>query len=385
VPNDIATNIQGEILDFGAVGGPIGLGLMSAAPTITKHGSAEQIERYVRDIVTGQRAWCQLFSEPGAGSDLAGLTTRATRDGDVWRVNGQKVWTSMAQFADYGMLLARTDFDVPKHQGITWFALDMHQPGIEVRPLVEMTGVAAFNEVFLTDVVVRDEDIIGGLNQGWTVANSTLFHERSTIGARGARSARPMSTARPGTVAGDLERRAGDFVVDVDEAATVADGPAPSVAQPYIDLAREFDRIDDPVVRQGLAQLHILGELGRLNQERARGVSAAGGEIPGLGNMSKLARADVVRLGRDLGLGIMGPRATLHAYTDDGLDALVADVQGGTNAATLVKDALHAQGLPIYGGTDQIQRNIIAERVLGLPKERDDVNRRPFSELPRNA
>ena len=133
---------------------PGGLGLLLAAPTIATHGSQEQIDLYVRDIVTGQQAWCQLFSEPGAGSDLAGLTTKAERDGDEWIVNGQKVWTSLGQTADMGMLIARTEPDAPKHQGITWFAIDMHQPGVELRPLVEMTGHAMFNEVFLTDARV---------------------------------------------------------------------------------------------------------------------------------------------------------------------------------------------------------------------------------------
>ncbi|MGZ4683465.1 MAG: acyl-CoA dehydrogenase family protein, partial [Acidimicrobiales bacterium] len=146
-----AVRVQTEIAGFGAVGAPAGLGLLLAAPTIATHGTQEQIDLYVRDIVTGARAWCQLFSEPGAGSDLAGLTTRAVKDGDEWIVNGQKVWTSLGQTADMGMLIARTNVDVPKHQGITWFAIDMHQPGVDVRPLVEMTGHAMFNEVFLSD------------------------------------------------------------------------------------------------------------------------------------------------------------------------------------------------------------------------------------------
>ena len=155
------------------------------------HGTDEQKERYLRDIVTGSEAWCQLFSEPGAGSDLAGLSTTAVRDGDEWVVNGQKVWTSGGQVADLGMLLARTDPDVPKHQGITYFAFDMHQPGVEVRPLREMTGRALFNEVFLTDARVRDDDVIGGLNNGWAVANTTLAFERA--GPRRRRRRRPRA------------------------------------------------------------------------------------------------------------------------------------------------------------------------------------------------
>jgi alkylation response protein AidB-like acyl-CoA dehydrogenase len=170
-----ALRVQQAIASFGALGPPAGLGLMLAAPTIAVHGTREQVERFVPDIVTGRKAWCQLFSEPGAGSDLAGLTTRAVRDGDVWHVDGQKVWTSGGHLADMGMLLARTNPDVPKHQGITWFAIDMHQGGIEVRPLREMTGSTMFSEVFLDDAQVHDDARIGDVHNGWAVANTTLL------------------------------------------------------------------------------------------------------------------------------------------------------------------------------------------------------------------
>ena len=167
---------------------PGGLGLLLAAPTIAAHGTQEQIDLYVRDIVTGQKAWCQLFSEPGAGSDLAGLQTRAIKDGDEWIVTGQKVWTSGGQVADLGMLIARTDPDVPKHQGITYFAIDMHQKGIEIRPLVEMTGRAMFNEVFLEEAV-RPTARIGGLNNGWAVANTTPHERAAGLGSGGGHAA----------------------------------------------------------------------------------------------------------------------------------------------------------------------------------------------------
>ena len=185
------------IADFGALGAPMGMGIGLVAPTINTHGTREQIDRYLPDIVTGRKWWCQLFSEPGAGSDLAGLGTRAVRDGDVWVVNGQKVWTSGGHWADLGMLLARTDPSAPKHQGITWFALDMHQPGVEVRTLREMTGGSLFCEVFFTDAIVGDIERIGDVNSGWTVANTTLFHERSGMGAGGERGQR-WSMARRG-------------------------------------------------------------------------------------------------------------------------------------------------------------------------------------------
>jgi alkylation response protein AidB-like acyl-CoA dehydrogenase len=192
-----AVLVQNAIAEFGALGAPGGLGLLLAAPTIATHGTPEQVERYVRDIVTGQKAWCQLFSEPGAGSDLAGLQAKAMLDGEEYIVNGQKVWTSGGHYADMGMLIARTNSDVPKHQGITYFAMDMHQPGVDVRPLRELTGRALFNEVFMSDARVPADAVIGGLNNGWAVANTTLMFERAGIGAGGAMAGWPPG-GRPG-------------------------------------------------------------------------------------------------------------------------------------------------------------------------------------------
>src|SRR5262249_8936662 len=167
---DEANVVAKEISEYGALGAPSGLGLLLAGPTIVTHGTDEQRHRFLPDIVTGKVAWCQLFSEPGAGSDLAGLQAKAVQDGDEWVVNGQKVWTSGAQIADLGMLLARTDADVPKHQGISYFAFEMLQDGVDVRPLKEMTGHALFNEVFITDARVADAALIGGINNGWAAA-----------------------------------------------------------------------------------------------------------------------------------------------------------------------------------------------------------------------
>jgi alkylation response protein AidB-like acyl-CoA dehydrogenase len=376
--------IAQEIAAFGALGPPVGIGLGLAAPTIATHGTREQVDRYLRDIVTGQRGWCQLFSEPGAGSDLAGLTTRAVRDGDEWVVNGQKVWTSGGQWADLGMLLARTNPDAPKHQGITWFVIDMHQAGVEVRPLREMTGSAMFNEVFLSDAVVRDDARIGDVNNGWAVANTTLLYERSGMGAG---RERPVARfARAGTVAGDLTRRAGDFVRGARPAGRTAQDatPARSPAQQYIDLARKVGKIDDPALRQRIMQSHILVTLSRLNAERHKAVRAAGGDIPGIANFSKLLMADILRLNRDLGLQILGPRGMLHSYDGAGNDELAGEL-GGAAALSVTAQALSAQALPIYGGTDQIQRNIVGERTLGLPKEPGDVSKVPFSQLPKNG
>ncbi|MDY7102371.1 MAG: acyl-CoA dehydrogenase family protein [Actinomycetota bacterium] len=382
------------IAEHGALGPPAGLGLNLAAPTIATHGTPAQIERYVRDIVTGQKAWCQLFSEPGAGSDLAGLATRAERDGDVWMVNGQKVWTSGGHLAGLGMLIARTNPTAPKHQGITWFACDMHQPGVEVRPLKEMTGATMFSEVFLTDAVVGDDARIGDAHDGWSVANTTLAFERSGMGAGGDRG---RLGARPGTVAGDLDKRAGDFVRPRRKPATsgtpggqaaggaaTPSGERRSPAAGLVSLARELGRLDDPTVRDDLVRSHILSEVQRYNTERHKAVRAAGGDIPGLANFSKLLMADILRHNRDLSARILGARATLHAYPGEDASSL-ADAPGGRAAAAWTTQILGAQALPIYGGTDQIQRNIVAERALGLPKEPGDLARVPFNELPKNG
>jgi alkylation response protein AidB-like acyl-CoA dehydrogenase len=388
VARSVAVQIGVEIAQFGALGAPNGLGLLLAAPTIADQGTQEQIDFFVRDIVTGQRSWCQLFSEPGAGSDLAGLTTRAEEDGDEWIVNGQKVWTSLGQSADLAMLIARTDPDLPKHQGITYFALDMHQPGVEVRPLREMTGHAMFNEVFLTDARVPSSSIIGGRSHGWAVANTTLGHERAGLGAGGGSVG--VAIATPGTVAGNLDRRAGDFVSGpkagkrVKSETTARSGRRAGMHDLLIDLARGNGSNTDPLVRQDLVRLYILGELGRYSAERLKATRANGGDIPGMANIAKLSMSSIVRLQRDVGLVIVGAQGMLHAY--DSADQKTLDQATGNpflNAVTT--SALYAQAPSIYGGTDQIQRNIIGERVLGLPKEPGSDKGVPFSELPKNG
>lgn len=373
---------QMTIAGFGALGAPGGLGLLLAGPTIATHGTDEQKKLYLTDIVTGQKAWCQLFSEPGAGSDLAGLGTRAEKDGDEWHVNGQKVWTSGGQVADLGMLIARSDPDVPKHQGITYFALDMHQDGVDVRPLREMTGRALFNEVFLTDARVPNEAIIGGLNNGWAVANTTLAFERAGLGAGGGSAG--ASAASAGTVAGDLEKRAGDFVTSGGRrsgGAVTAFGASGALLR---DLATKNGKSTDPGVRQDLVRLHTFNEIARFTNLRQKASRATGADIPGVGNLAKLSMSRIIRLTRDLGLRILGPYGTLHAYTAEdraGLDG--AGVGGAVSAVTEM--ALFAPGPSIYGGTDEIQRNIIGERVLGLPKEPNNDRVTPYRDLPKNG
>ena len=365
----------------GALGAPGGLGLLLAGPTIATHGSDEQKQRYLRDIVTGQKAWCQLFSEPGAGSDLAGLGCKAVKDGEEWIINGQKVWTSGGQVADLGMLIARTDPDQPKHQGITWFAFDMHQPGVDIRPLKEMTGRALFNEVFLEDARVPDSEIIGGLNNGWAVANSTLMFERAGLGSGGHGA---TSAATPGTIAGDLDKRAGDFVRVRTDGGGDAVGMLGGGYKVVLELAKANGKIKDASTRQSLMKLHTLNELGRFNNLRLKAAKAAGQDIPGLPNISKLSMSEIVRQTRDIGLDVVGPYGTLHAYTSEDRKALDA-ATGNPWLGMVTEVSLFAQAPPIYGGTDQVQRNIIGERVLGLPKEPGDTRGTPYKDLPKNG
>ena len=381
--------VQQTIAEFGALGAPGGLGLLLAAPTIATHGTQSQIDLYVRDIVTGQKAWCQLFSEPSAGSDLAGLNTRAVKDGDQWIVNGQKVWTSSGHVADLGMLLARTNSDVPKHQGITYFAFDMRQPGVDVRPLKEMTGRALFNEVFVTDAITTDDAAIGGLNNGWAVANTTLGFERAGLGAGGGSEA--AGAATPGTIAGDLERRAGDFVGSGAGGGGRRRGGGGSLAGLFglassmlADLAKANGKIEDPVIRQDLMRLYTLNEIAKFTNLRQRALKTVGQDVPGGPNIAKLTMSRMLRLSRDLGLRIIGPLGTLHAYNPQ--DRKVLDAATGNPFAGIVTEvALFSPGPSIYGGTDEIQRNIIGERVLGLPKEPSDDRTKAFKDLPKNG
>jgi len=389
LPRADAVRVQQAIADFGALGAPGGLGLLLAAPTIATHGTQEQIDLYVRDIVTGKQAWCQLFSEPGAGSDLAGLTTKGTEDGDEWVFNGQKVWTSGGQIADLGMLLARTNVDVPKHQGISYFALDMHQSGVEVRPLREITGHAMFNEVFLSDARAHNDTLIGGKHNGWAVANTTLGFERAGLGAGGGSAA--GGSASPGTVAGDLTKRAGDFVRAPGGGGARRGGGGGAAgmlgggAGLITELAKANGKIKDPVIRQDLMKLHTLNEIAKYMNLRSRALRNAGQpDIPAGPNIAKLSMSRILRLTRETGLRIIGPYGTLHAYKPDQQEVL-NKATGNPFLAGVTGLALYSPGPSIYGGTDEIQHNIIGERTLGLPKEPNNDKTAAFKELPKNG
>jgi alkylation response protein AidB-like acyl-CoA dehydrogenase len=344
--------------EFGALRPPGGLGLLMAAPTILTHGTPEQISRLVPPILQGRVNWCQLFSEPGAGSDLAGLTTRAVRDGDRFVVNGQKVWSSMAMDSDYGMLLARTDFSVPKHKGISWFALKLDQPGVTIRPLREMTGAAVFNEVFLDDAECDAADLIGDEGNGWAVTQTTLFFERSGIGAGGSHAGFPV----PGPKGGMLGRRAGDAALEAE--------PGGNLVVQYADLAalaRSQDRARDPHIRQKLAELFTYSKLGQWNAQRAKAEASKGGG-QAIANLGKIAQTRIMKHSAHLGVEILGADALLA-----GPDAR----QDGRFTGALV----FSPASSIYGGTDEIQRNIIAERTLGLPRDDLPGKGRPYGEV----
>jgi alkylation response protein AidB-like acyl-CoA dehydrogenase len=360
---DLAMVVTNAISEHRAIGPPAGLGMLLAAPTIAAHGNERQKHEDLLRILNGQDAWCQLFSEPGAGSDLAGLQTKAIKDGDEWIITGQKVWTSTAQLCNLGMLIARTDPNLPKHKGISYFKFDMTQAGVEIRPLREMTGRSMFSEVFIDNARVRDEDMIGGLNNGWSAANTTLMAERAGLGTGGSGA---IGSAFPGPIANQLGNRVGDHVGQVRTGGTGGGGRA--AAQTLAKLAAELGKNRDPVIRQKLAQLYTLQEIGRMSALRAktrRGLT--GGEA----NIAKLMMSDLLRLQREVGNEIIGPFGMVMGPDTPG-KGLIQDM------------TLFSPGPSIYGGTDQIQRNIIGERVLGLPKEPGPAKDTPFSELLAN-
>ena len=339
--------------DVGAFGPPNGVSVTLVAPTLFEHGPDLLLDRYLGKIATGEELWCQLFSEPGAGSDLAGLRTTAERDGDEWIINGQKVWTTAAHTADRAVVMARTDPDVTKHQGISFFCIDMGQPGVEVRPLRDMTGDCEFNEVFMDNARVRHDDAIGGLNNGWRAAMTMLAVEREldAVGHDGG-----------GDVVNDVDLSAPVGAVQREQATSTGISGFSYTTGAMKDrvvrsLLEDEDRTD-PLLRQALANAHI--ERAVLDWNGARQVN------PSLG---KLANSLLCRTLRDLGFSGKGMPAQLGR--DDQPD-------GGH----FLKTALFAQGMAIAGGTDEIQRNLIGERELGLPKEPDPTRGLAFSELP---
>ncbi len=305
---------------------PFMVGVGTVGPTLITHGSPEQQCRWLAKIRSGAEIWCQLFSEPDAGSDLAGLTSRAERDGDLWRVTGAKVWSSRAHYSTWGLLLARSDFSVPKHAGITAFALRMDAPGVEVRPLRQMNGDTHFNEVFLDGAPIPDGDRIGPIGGGWRVAITTLTHERGSIGGRVGVSKSQL-----------------------------------------LDLAGAQHANRDPVMRDRLMRSISALEIVRMSAQRAR-AAARSGRPPGPeGSGAKLQMGATLKAIGDLALDLQGAGGTAGLRADDPWHTLF----------------LTGPSLSIRGGTDEIQRNILGERVLGLPPEPRLDKDAPFSQRPR--
>jgi alkylation response protein AidB-like acyl-CoA dehydrogenase len=350
LPPIVQRHIDRRLREAGATAphGTLFFGLSLAGPTVVTHGSDELRRRALRPMFTGEEIWCQLFSEPGAGSDLAGLATRAVRDGDEWVVNGQKVWNTLAHLADRGMLVARTDPELPKHKGLTYFMVDMHAPGVEVRPLRQITGEAEFNEVYLTDARIADADRIGDIGDGWRVSMTTLMNERTTIGAASGGG-------------GNSKRVSG--------------------IQEALDLWSKRSKTDrDAVNRDRLARLWIESEVLHYTNQRAAAKARAGNPGPE-GSIAKLALANMNKATYDLCVdllgadGIIGYDYTFKRPEEAGLDAPLGSAR---------KMFLRARANSIEGGTSEIMRNILGERILGLPGEPRVDRDLPWSQVPRS-
>ncbi len=327
----------------------IGIGM--GAPTVLTHGTDWMRKTLLRRIFTGEDIWCQLFSEPGAGSDVAGLATRATRDGDYWVANGQKVWTSLAHLSKWGMLLARSNPDAPKHSGMSYFLLDMHSPGVEVRPLHQITGEAEFNEVFLTDVKIPADRLMGKEGEGWKVAITTLMNERTAIGGAGA-------------------PRKGSGSVGV-----------------LINLwkAREKGRFSpegETLMRDRITKLYIEAELLRMTSQRARGARKAGNPGPE-GSVAKLAQAELNKRIWECAMDVLGPDSLIY---EPGYTRRRPTSRARESRTALSKyQFLRARANSIEGGTSEVMKNILGERVLGLPGEPRGDKDVPWKQIPRNG
>jgi alkylation response protein AidB-like acyl-CoA dehydrogenase len=355
--------VDEEFARIGAVGvAKAGIRTLAAA-TILDHGTDLHKEKFLRRILTGEDTWCQLFSEPGSGSDMAGAVTRADRRGNKWVINGQKVWTTSAHKAHWGLLLARANWDVPKHKGLAYFILDMKQPGVQVHPLKQMNGHASFNQVFMTDAMVEPEMMVCDVGDGWTVATTTLMHER-----RGADGLRTWAQAS------DRKGR-----IYEEEKAEIASTMEPYKWYPQragrVDLvmprARETGKIKDPVIRQEIARLLIMSKAAEWTARRARAAQEQGKPQGPEGSLGKLVSSHVARQAARVHTYLSGADALLTGE-DSPMDGVIAEILVSVPATS------------IAGGTDEIQRNIISERVLKMPKEPSVDTAKPFKDVPRN-
>jgi alkylation response protein AidB-like acyl-CoA dehydrogenase len=363
LPASLAAVVEEEFARIGAIGvAKTGIRRLAAATLLT-HGTPAQKTKWLRRSLSGEDSWCQLFSEPGSGSDLAGAATKAEFRGNRWVINGQKLWTTSAHHADWGLLLARTDWDLPKHQGLSYFVIDMHQPAVQVHPLRQMNGHASFNQVFFTDAEVPPENLVLDVGKGWAVATTTLMHER-----RDADGIRTWGQSSAGVGRIYDEERA--------ENATVM--------EPYKWYPQRAGRVDlvverakatgtnaDPAVRQEIAKLLVMSKSAEWTSRRARAAQLQGRPQGPEGSLGKLAASNVARLAAHVHTMLAGADAMLSG-ADGAMDGVIAEILVSVPAGS------------IAGGTDEIQRNIISERVLGMPKEPRSDNDRPFRDVPKN-
>ncbi|MEM9135493.1 MAG: acyl-CoA dehydrogenase family protein [Actinomycetota bacterium] len=319
------------------------------ANTVLTFGTDELRRRFLRPLLVGEVGMCLLYSEPGAGSDLAAVQTRAERDGDEWVITGQKVWTSSGAEADYALLIARSDWDAPKHRGITFFWFPMRQDGVEVRPLRQATGDSRFNEVFLTEARVPHDHMLGEENNGWMVLQTALQYERAVMGENQRRR---------------KEHRTETAVRSANDAA-----PAPIPDLSLLELARSVGKQDDPVLRQRLASLHALVQVNEWNNRRAK-AELAQGNSSSVVSLGKLAMSRILHTAGSLQTELLGAEGMTGGETSP-------------RSADATYALLNAFFTSIGGGTDQIQRNIIGERILGLPKEPEIDKTVPFRDVRR--
>ena len=323
---------------------PIGIGM--GAPVVLTYASDEQKKRLLRPMYTGEEIWCQLFSEPGAGSDVAGLSTRAVRDGDEWIVNGQKVWTTLAHVSKWGMLVARTDPEQPKHKGMTYFLLDMEEEGVEVRPLHQITGEAEFNEVFFDDVRIPHDRVFGEVGNGWSAAVTTLMNERVALG-------------------GGVPRK--------------GSGPIGDLVRLWNERKDSLDAATMPVARDRVTELWCRAEALRLTNWRARDGSKSGNPGPE-GSVGKLLSAEMNQHIYETCMDLLGPEALVY---EDGYERKRPDGLRGPGLH-IRYSFLRARANTIEGGTSEVMRNILGERVLGLPGDVRVDKSVAWSEVPRN-
>ncbi len=363
LPVKFNTPIDDEFAKVGAITvARAGIRTLAAA-TILDHGTDFHKQKFLRRILTGEDTWCQLFSEPGSGSDMAGAVTRADKKGNKWVINGQKVWTTSAHKAHWGLLLARANWDAVKHKGLAYFVLDMKQPGVQVHPLRQMNGHASFNQVFFTDAEVEPEMMICDVGDGWTVATTTLMHER-----RGADGLRTWAQA---------SNRKGRIYEE--EKAEIATTMEPYKWYPQragrVDLvmkrAKETGKIADPVLRQEIAKLLIMSKSAEWTARRARAAQNQGKPQGPEGSLGKLASSHVARQAARVHTYLTGSDALLSG-ADSPMEGVIAEILVSVPATS------------IAGGTDEIQRNIISERVLKMPKEPSVDTNKPFKDVPRN-